>query len=179
MRVTFLAQLLGAFSHKPAPLWVPWPKARCEGDVGGTLLLKNTNLPGSRAPSRTFAKAKHLAPASSRSEAKGDFFVPPPKLSHRPELSHGGHGHHPHTTLAPWHSSHNSQQWRSKSGAPRWLRRSLLELLPYRARRSPNNVEKMEGVGPGEGFGANPPVCLLRLSYLSKVGIETPKVFDP
>jgi hypothetical protein len=34
----------------------------------------------------------------------------------------------------------------------------------------------MEGVRPGEGFGATPPVCLLRLRYLSMVGIETEKV---
>jgi hypothetical protein len=72
-------------------------------------------------------------------------------------------------TLAPWHSSHN-WQWRSKSGFG-----VLFELLSHRARCSPN-VYKMEGVRPGEGFGANPPVCLLRLRYLSMVGIETPKV---
>jgi hypothetical protein len=34
----------------------------------------------------------------------------------------------------------------------------------------------MEGVRPGEGFGATSSVCLLRLRYLSSVGIEIPKV---
>jgi hypothetical protein len=71
-------------------------------------------------------------------------------------------------TLAPWRSSHN-WQWRSKVAS------AFSSSCSHRARRSPD-VAKMEGVRPGEGFGANPPVCLLRLRYLSMVGIETPKV---
>jgi hypothetical protein len=71
-------------------------------------------------------------------------------------------------TLAPPHSSHSSQ-WRSSVAS------SFSSSCLHRARRS-SEVAQMEGVRPGEGFGATPPVCLLRLRYLSMVGIETEKV---
>ncbi len=46
---------------------------------------------------------------------------------------------------------------------------------PHSARPS-STVAQIEGVRPGEGFGASSPVCLLLLGYLSIVGIETPKI---
>jgi len=71
-------------------------------------------------------------------------------------------------TLAPPRSSHSSQ-WRSKVAS------SFSSSCSHKARLS-CGVAKMEGVRPGEGFGAICPVRLLRLRYLSMVGIETPKV---
>ncbi len=73
-------------------------------------------------------------------------------------------------TLTSWRLFSHSSQWRSKVAS------SFSSSCLHRARLS-SRVAQIEGVRPGEGFGASSPVCLRRLRYLSTVGIETPKVF--
>src|ERR687897_1522164 len=152
-----LAPVPGRLAVRPLPFGCPGVEPG-EGDVGRALVHEHQ-------PPR-IDRSQALSPSASR------FFVPLGGtqrlfLNVQPSLRTARLMVET-DTLAPPRSSHNSQWCASVAS-------SFSSSCSHKARLS-CGVAKMEGVRPGEGFGTRSPVCLLRLRYLSMVGIETPKV---